>query len=55
MDNFTGSLGFVVSFLVSTLIINLALGDKYTTYFLAVVLLGMVFYKDNYKKLREIL
>lgn len=42
MKDFTASLGFIISFLVLTLMITMILGEKVATMFLSLVLLGMV-------------
>jgi positive regulator of sigma E activity len=43
MKEFTGSFGFVVAFLVGTLIFNMLFGEKVATVYLVLVLMGMVY------------
>lgn len=42
MKDFTNSIGFIISFLVLTLFVTMIFGEKVATWFLTLVLLGMV-------------
>lgn len=53
MKNFTASIGFIIAFLVGTLLITTLLGEQVAYWYLLLVLLGMVF--ANTDKFSELL
>lgn len=53
MEQFTNSLGFIIVFIIGTLLISMTLGEKITTWYLSLVLISMVY--ANSDKLEDIL
>lgn len=53
MERFYKDFGFIISFLVLTLVIQISLGTEFTNKFLVLVLLGMIL--TNYDKFNTLL